>query len=157
MTIGVGGISALVGAFAAGPVVARFGVGPTLGGVLALHIGVATLLPLAHGPLALPMLLASQAGDILLAIYFINETSLRQTITPQRLLGRVNATFSFVTTGAGLGGVLLGGLLGELLGARAAIAIGALGVSMACLWVFGSPLRHLRAASEPIEEPVAVV
>jgi MFS family permease len=157
LTIGVGGISALLGAFAAGPVAARFGVGPTLGGVLALNIGVATLLPLAHGPLALPMLLASQAGDILLAIYFINETSLRQTITPQRLLGRVNATFSFVMTGAGLGGVLLGGVLGELLGARAAIAIGAFGFSLAGLWVFGSPLRHLRSASEPAEEPVAVV
>ncbi len=160
LTVGVGGISALFGAFAAGPVVARFGVGPTLGGVLALHIMTATLIPLAHGPLALPMILISQASDILFAIYFINETSLRQAITPQRLLGRVNATFSFVTTGAGLGGALLGGVLGELLGARAAIAVGVLGAFLACLWVFGSPLRRLRAAPAPaelVEDPAVVM
>jgi MFS family permease len=152
LTIGVGGISSLLGAFAAGPAVARFGVGRTLGGMLGLHILIATLIPLAYGPLALPMILASQASDILIAIYLINETSLRQAITPQRLLGRVNATFSFMTTGAGLGGALLGGALGELLGARAAIAIGVLGASLACVWVFGSPLGRLRAAPEPADQ-----
>jgi MFS family permease len=157
LTVGVGGVSALVGAFAAGPAVARFGVGPTLGGALALHITTAALLPLAHGPWALPMIMAGQAGDILFAIYFINETSLRQAITPQRLLGRVHATFRFVTTGAGLLGALLGGVLGELIGPRAAIAIGALGVCSACLWVFGSPLRRLRVAPEPMEESAAIM
>jgi MFS family permease len=153
LTVGVGGISALVGAFAAGPVLARFGVGPTLGGVLALKLVTMSLFMLAHGRLALPLLLAAQGGDILFAIYFIGETSLRQAIAPQRLLGRVNATFSFVAIGAGLVGALLGGVLGELLGARLAIAVGALGVCSACLWVFGSPLRHVRTAPRPDEAP----
>jgi hypothetical protein len=63
----------------------------------------------------------------------------------------VDASFRFLTTGAGLLGALLGGALGETIGARAAIAIGVLGVWSACLWVFGSPLRKLQAAPEPIE------
>jgi MFS family permease len=153
LTIGVGGISALVGAFAAGPITRRLGVGPAIGGALALNGLTGLLIPLAHGPIyvALPMVLASQATDILFAVYFINETSLRQSIAPPRLLGRVDASFRFLTTGAGLLGALLGGALGETIGARAAIAIGVLGVWSACLWVFGSPLRKLQAAPEPIE------
>jgi MFS family permease len=155
LTIGVGGISALIGAFAAGPITRRVGVGPAIGGALALSGLTGLLIPLAHGPIyvALPMILASQAADILFAIYFINETSLRQSIVPVRLLGRVDASFRFVTCVAGLAGALLGGALGETIGARAAIAVGVLGVWSACLWVFGSPLRRLRAAPEPAGLP----
>jgi MFS family permease len=155
LTIGVGGISALIGAFAAGPITRRFGVGPAIGGALALSGLTSLLIPLAHGPVyvALAMILVSQAADILFAIYFINETSLRQSIVPARLLGRVEASFRFVTTSAALVGALLGGALGEAIGARAAIAVGVLGVWSACLWIFGSPLRRLRATPEPAEAP----
>ena len=155
LTIGVGGISALVGAFAAGPITRRFGVGPAIGGALALSGLTGLLIPLAQGPIyvALPMILVSQAADILFAVYFINETSLRQSIVSPRLLGRVDASFRFLTTSAGLIGALLGGALGETIGARAAIAVGVLGVWSACFWVFGSPLRRLRAAPEPVGAP----
>jgi predicted MFS family arabinose efflux permease len=154
LTIGVGGISALAGAFVAEPIARRLGVGPALGGALALSGLTGLLIPLARGPVsvALPMILASQAADILFAVYFINETSLRQSIVPPRLLGRVNAGFHVVTIGAGLLGALLGGALGEAIGARPAIAVGVLGVWSACLWIFGSPLRRLRSAPEPLEE-----
>ncbi len=157
LTVGVGGVSALAGAFAARPIAARFGVGRAIGGALAISGLTGLLIPLARGPLVvtLPMIMASQAADIVFAIYFINETSLRQAITPQRLLGRVNASFSFLTTGAALAGALLGGALGELVGMRAAIAVGVLGVGSACLWVFGSPLRHVRAAPASEEPTVA--
>jgi MFS family permease len=159
LTIGVGGISALVGAFAAGPITRRVGVGPAIGGALALSGLTGLLIPLAHGPIyvALPMILASQAADILFAVYFINETSLRQSIVPPRLLGRVDASFRFLTTGAALIGALLGGALGEAVGARAAIAVGVLGVWSACLWVFGSPLRKLRAVPEPSDSRLVLV
>jgi MFS family permease len=148
LTIGIGGISALFGAFLAAPVVARFGPGPTIGGMLALIIVPIWLLPLAHGPLALPMLMIGQASDILIAIYAIAEISLRQSIAPERMLGRINASFSFLITGAGLAGALLGGVLAEWIGSRGALVIAALGISSACVWVLISPLWRVRAASE---------
>jgi hypothetical protein len=60
---------------------------------------------------------------------------LRLAIVPERLLGRVNASFGFLITGAGLLGALLGG----------ALAVAALGISPACLWIIGSPLWRVRA------------
>jgi len=155
LSVGVGGVSALAGAFAAGPITARFGVGPAIGGALALTSCTALLIPLARGPLALalPMILASQSADILFAVYLINATSLRQAITPPRLLGRVNASFGFLTTAAGLAGALLGGVLGTLLGVRPALFVGALGGVSACLWVVGSPLWRVRAAPQPETSP----
>jgi MFS family permease len=148
LTIGIGGVSALFGAFLATPVVTRFGVGPTLGSVLALKIFTVSLLPLAHGPLALPMLLIGQAGDVLFAIYAIAETSVRQSLAPEHKRGRINASFTVVVTGAGLVGAQMGGLLAEWLGVRGALVIAALGISTACLWIVASPLWRVRVMPE---------
>ncbi|HEX5691808.1 MAG TPA: MFS transporter [Roseiflexaceae bacterium] len=148
LTIGIGGVSALFGAFLAAPVVARFGIGPTLGGVLILKIGTISLLPLAHGPYALAMLMIGQAGDVLFAIYAIAETSLRQSIAPERMLGRINASFNVLITGAGLCGALLGGVLAESIGTRGALVVAAIGISTACLWIVLSPLWRVRRAPE---------
>ena len=56
--------------------------------------GIAMLMvPLAHGTVALAsaFLIASQLGDMAWPVYSINETSLRQAITPTHLLGRVSS------------------------------------------------------------------
>jgi MFS family permease len=147
LTIGVGGMSALLGAFVAQPLVARFGLGPTM--VLAATISgaAAALLPLACGQLALPLILLSQASDASYAVYFILATTLRQTITPDRLLGRVAAGFDLLPLGALLLGTLLAAALSEMIGLRAAIAIGAAGVFVANAWLWFSPLPRLRSVT----------
>jgi MFS family permease len=91
-----------------------------------------------------------QAADVALAIYFINELSLRQAIVPQHLLGRVNASFSFVGMAASLLGVLVGGAIGQTFGLRAAVAVGVICGATARLWLTRSPVRDLRAAPEPL-------
>jgi hypothetical protein len=91
------------------------------------------------------VILASQAADILFAVYFINETSLRQSIVLPRPLGRVDASFRFLTTGAGLT-ALLGGVLGGR-SARAAIAVGVLGLVGLPVGIRPPP-RRVRAAPE---------
>lgn len=151
LSIGVGGLAALLGALMVGPVVARWGVGPAIGGALAISGVAALLIPLAHGPawMALAMIFVAQSSDMAYAVYSIAGLSLRQSVTAERLLGRVNASFGFLTAGAGLIGALIGGALGELVGLRAALALGALGSASACLWVYFSPLRGLRRAPEP--------
>lgn len=150
LTIGVGGVGALAGAFIAQPVVRKYGIGPALIGALLVSGIVSVLLPLAHGPItrAVPMLMAAQLADVALALYFINELSLRQAITPDRLLGRVNSGFMVLTTIAALVGTLLGGALGQMVGIRTTLAL-AIGVSLtASLWLINSPLRTLRATDD---------
>jgi hypothetical protein len=107
------------------------------------------LLPLAAGPLvvALPIILLAQISDVARTVFSINELSLRQTITPDQLLGRMNATFNQLPMAAGLIGTLTGGVLGQTLGLRSAIAIGVVGVLFASGWLFFSPIRRLRAVT----------
>ncbi|GAB4189004.1 MAG: MFS transporter [Roseiflexaceae bacterium] len=154
VTVAVGGVSALGGALVAQRVTARLGVGRTM--TLSLLAGALTLplLPLAAGPLGLWMIMVAQATDIIDTVYAINERSLRQAIVPAHLQGRVAACFQVLTTAAGLGGVLLGGVLAELIGLRAAIGVACLGLLAARLWLIGSPLLRVQALPEAQDEVV---
>ena len=97
----------------------------------------ATAVPL----LVLSGLLGSFSGPV----YNINQVSLRQAITPDRLQGRMNATMRFLVWGTMPLGGLVGGALGELFGLRPALAVSAAGTTVAFLWVLASPVRALRA------------
>ncbi|MCH7652759.1 MAG: MFS transporter [Chloroflexi bacterium] len=142
----VGGISSIFGATFASRVTKRFGVGRTMV-VGFLLFGLSTLLiPAASGPLAVAalFLIAHQLGDGAMIIYEINEMSLRQTITPDRLLGRVNASIRFVGIGTFLIGSLLGGALAEAIGLRWALVAGASSVIIGALWLAVSPIGRLK-------------
>ncbi len=152
--IGVGGIGSLAGSVLAGRVVRRLGLGRTFVGMLLL-LGFSSLLtPLAAGPLwqATAFMSLSQLGDVFRTIYFINDVSLRQAITPDHLLGRVNASTQLLVEGVGPLGAVLGGVLGEQLGVRSTLFIAALGPFLACLWLLASPVRALREQPRPPRE-----
>jgi hypothetical protein len=51
----------------------------------------------------------------------------------------------FIEMGAMLLGALAGGLLGETIGLRPALVIGAAGSFLAALWLFLSPVRSVAA------------
>jgi MFS family permease len=125
------------------------GVGPTLIGTQLL-VGICALaLPFAGGGYwtLVGILMASMIlWGFAMMTYDINEISFRQSITPDALLGRVNASIRFVTWGAALPGALLGGALGEVLGLRPTLFIGGGGVVCAALWTILSPARKLRHA-----------
>ncbi len=78
-------------------------------------------------------------------LYNVNQISYRQALVPLRLQGRLNATMRFVVSGILPIGSLLGGLLGQTLGLYPALVIGALGGSLAFLWVFFSPVRRVKS------------
>jgi predicted MFS family arabinose efflux permease len=104
----------------------------------------------------LPLLIVCEVVQwCALTIVGINQVSLRQTITPDHLLGRVSATARFLSTGSVPLGGLLGGLSGELLGVRATLVVGIIGMMAAFLWVFFSPLRGLQSLPEAPDEAVA--
>ncbi|WFE43061.1 MFS transporter [Verrucosispora sp. WMMD1129] len=62
-------------------------------------------------------------GGILLATWNVITISLRQRITPDRLLGRVNSGYRMLAWGSMPAGALIGGLLAEVFGLRAVFAI----------------------------------
>jgi predicted MFS family arabinose efflux permease len=149
LTIAMGGVGDLIGALVAGRLVRRYGLGRTLIGTFALSSSAAFLIPLARGPvlLAVILLMAAQlVGDMLRTVYTINEVSVRQTITPDRLLGRTNASMQLSEAGVGPFGALAGGILGEMIGLRATLALAAIGSLAACLWLLFSPVRNLGEA-----------
>ncbi|HEX5823861.1 MAG TPA: hypothetical protein VFY18_05300, partial [Candidatus Limnocylindrales bacterium] len=77
--------------------------------------------------------------------------SLRQAITPEHFLGRMNATMRFLVWGTIPIGSLIGAGLSEVIGVRPTIWVGAL-LSLLCfLPVFFSPVRHIRTI--PTEDP----
>jgi predicted MFS family arabinose efflux permease len=84
-----------------------------------------------------------------LVIYNVAQVSFRQRSVPAELLGRVNATVRFFAWGARPVGALTGGVLAELIGVRQAVLVGAIGTSLAWLWLYLSPLRSMRALPIP--------
>ncbi len=117
------------------------------------------LLPIAGG--SLPATLAIVAASFLLggfgvAISDVLVVSIRQAVTPDRLLGRMNASYRTLVYGAIPFGALAGGLLGELIGLRATLAVAAIGLLLAPLWIIRSPIpRKRRLPERPDDAPAA--
>lgn len=147
IVLGVGGLGGLLGAIIAERLARWCGLGPTLLATALLASAGALLTFIAHGSLlvALPLLVTGQfLMGISTTVYNVNQISLRQAITPAALQGRVNATIRFLAGGSAPLGSLVGGLLGTLIGERATLLFGAIGISLAFGWLFFSPIRHLR-------------
>jgi MFS family permease len=146
----VGGVTSLLGAMAAGPLARRLGIGPTLTlGLFFSSLGT-LLTPLAHGATLFSgaLLVGNQMiTDPAHTIYEINQRSLRQSIAPDRVLGRVNASLEFVSLGAALVGSLAGGCLGGEIGLRPTLFAAVGGSFLAALWLFLSPVWRLKKAA----------
>jgi MFS family permease len=157
VVIACGGIGALLGAIVAERIPRRFGLGATLIGGMVGHGLLCLLIPLAGGPvlLAAAMLMVSQIlGDMAQTTYSINALSLQQTVTPDRLLGRTNAAMEVLGRGVGTLGLIVGGAQGQTIGLRPTVALAALGILTASVWIVFSPIRGLRAMPERAEVAV---
>jgi len=151
---GLAGAGVLIGALIAGRVADRFGVGRAIvypiliGGVMGL------LIPIAPAGGAAPYIaVALFAGGITNVIYNVNQVSLRQAITPQRFLGRMNATMRFLVWGTIPIGSLIGAGLSEIIGVRNTVWVGSVLGLLPFLFVFFSPVRTL--AKIPDTDPDA--
>ena len=156
VVFGVGGISALIGAVFAERFIARRGMGPALITALAISALAILFLPLAAGPIAvvLACLVAQQLlGDGFATIHEIGHVSLVQGLTPARLQGRANGAARSLEWGAALLGLLLGGVLAEIIGIRPTLVLAALGCLIAPLLLARSPIRRLRHMPEPDGAP----
>ena len=145
------GLGSFPGAILCGKVTRRLGVGRAIVVAVFAMSGARLLILAASGPVvvALAILMVAEAfGGFAAIIWDINQLSLRQGLTPQYLLGRMNASFRFIVWGMMPLGALLGGVLGAQIGLSAALAVSVVGGLLAPLWVLFSPVRQLR------EQPV---
>ena len=154
MIFAVGGITGLAGIVVAGKSAWFGGLGPAL--ILASFIsGVGILfMPLAASVsvIGVAFLLLNQViTDPAWAFYDVNMVSLRQSITPDRLLGRMNASMRFLDFGAMLAGSFAGGLLGQSIGLRETLFMAAGMMFVASLLLLVSPIARLREIPPPIE------
>ncbi|HEX5824998.1 MAG TPA: MFS transporter [Candidatus Limnocylindrales bacterium] len=149
---GIGGAGVLLGALVANRVQARLGVGRTIILTAASFGPVAVLIPFATPETGFWLVSISLfLGGLLNVIYNVSQVSLRQAITPEHFLGRMNATMRFLVWGTIPIGSLIGAGLSEVIGVRPTIWVGAL-LSLLCfLPVFFSPVRHIRTI--PTEDP----
>lgn len=147
----IGAVGAVLGAMTAGRLGRRLGVGRTIAAAMVLS-GVGTLLvPLATPPPALGAAILAVAlfiGGFGNTISVVHVITVRQTITPDELLGRMNASYRTLTYGAIPVGALIGGILGETIGLRGTMVVGAIGVFLAPLWVLLSPVPRVREAAD---------
>jgi MFS family permease len=157
------GIGSLMAAALTGRLNARFGMGPAMLGGIAVT-GVAWIvMGSATGNYWLASLLFGGGLFVLdlgAMVFFINYLSLRQSVTPDRLLGRVTATMMCLTVAPAPLGGLLGGWIAEHHGLRAAMlfaGVGALVLAPLVAWLSPLPaMRELPGPQEPaLTESVA--
>lgn len=143
---GLGGAGSVAGALMAARFARWLGTGPAM--IVADLLGGASLLliPAADGGrLDVGLLMTAQFGSQAMgATFVIIQTSLRQVRTPDRVLGRMNASYRFLTMGTIPVGALIGGVLGEAVGLRATLVAGGLGALLSVVWLVLSPARGLR-------------
>jgi predicted MFS family arabinose efflux permease len=149
-TLATYGIGLVVGALLASRVVARlpFGraiqFGPAMS-VLAAAVMVATLL-VPDGRLAALSMFLFGAGP---AVWTITSTTLRQTVTPAGMLGRVSAIFLTVNAGARPVGAALGGFVGATWGEPACLVLALAGFVLQGVVIFASQVRGLQRLPAP--------
>jgi MFS family permease len=150
--VAAGNLGFLIGAAAAPWGVRKLGLGRTLA-LSQLFLAFS----LFFAPLALfgmPVVLLS--GSLLLQnlhtnVYVINQITLRQSITPREIMGRMNATMRALIVLTVPIGSILGGFLGTTLGLPQTMVLGGAIALMAPLFLLAGPVIRLRGTPRPAE------
>jgi MFS family permease len=141
----LGNLGVILGALTGGRVAKAIGIGPTIIASAALTGFAAFAVPLA--PADDPFWVLVIGGAFFgfgVVVYNVNQVGLRQAITPDRMLGRMNATMRLIVWGTIPIGALIGGILGTVFGLVPVLWVSAIGGSISFLPVLFSPVRTLR-------------
>jgi MFS family permease len=134
-------VGSLVGAMLARCLVTKVGAGPVLW-ITALINGLAFLCyPLTGSGWRLVFYVAAGfVTSACLIVVVVVQVSVQQTLCPDHLLGRMNATINFLYWGAAPVGSLLAGVVAEAIGLRPTLWLAAVGMLLAAGWLIVSPL-----------------
>lgn len=143
LTLAAYGVGLVVGALLASRIVAALpfglvvGIGPLCS--LAASLLMVLTIPLPSPVIAGLAFFLLGAGPV---VWVVSTTTLRQTVTPARLLGRVSA-LNILAYGARPVGAALAALVGEAYGSEACLLLAAFGFLAQVLVIFGSPVPRL--------------
>jgi MFS family permease len=147
LVFALGSVGFVIGAVIPARLVRALGVGPTLAGSIAV-VGVSDLaLPLAGQDLrwvALAVALGQFCFGLGLTVFRVAQVSVRQALVPDRLLGRVGGALNVLGWGIAPLGAIVGGLLGQMIGLRSTLIIGAILEAATALLIWQSPLWAMR-------------
>lgn len=157
LILSVAAVGALVGALISKALIRRFRFGVLYGVALAGIYAAPVLIPLAGGsrPVVIGIFMLS-----LVISYFggglsnVMQISMRQTCTPQTLMGRMNAAFRTLLFGGGALGGLCAGLIGGAIGLHAALTVVAFCSAAMVVPIAMSPVVRLRAIPAPVTDPI---
>jgi MFS family permease len=153
LVFSISNVGFLVAALTAGRLAKTIGTGPTIITAAALIGPGLLLVPLAPVSHSIPFLVVGLALSAYGGVtYNITAISYMQATTPDRMLGRMNASRRFIVWGTIPLGSLLGGVIAASLGLKTAIWIGAAGATVAFVPILLSPFRSLKVVV-PLVEP----
>lgn len=130
LVIGIGGIGAFAGAMMAPILTSRFGSRSVMIATLAAGSATVLFIPasMINPTYGVWFLVAQQLlEDMFLTVFFILAISLRQQVTPDEMLGRVNATFQVLDRASVPVGAILAGPLTILIGFQQTLWVAAVG------------------------------
>ncbi|MFI9262200.1 MFS transporter [Streptomyces sioyaensis] len=145
--LSVSAVGGLLGAFASRRISEKFGPGYTMWLILLVGSPFALVLPLVAEAGGWALWLAACANGItafMTVVYNVTQVSCTQALTPDELLGRVNATMRFLTWSVMPLGSMLGGAAGTWLGSREALFVCAGAGCLAFFPILFSPLRTMK-------------
>jgi MFS family permease len=153
----VGSVGGLLGALATPWLTKRIGEGTAVS-LSAMAFGVTIFaMPLAgtFPEVALPILIVGAFLESFLVLsYNITQVTMRQRLTPPRLLGRMNASIRFVVWGVLPIASLIAGVLGTAIGVLPTMWIGAGGALFAAAFVVFSPITRMKQLpSDQLADP----
>ncbi|NMP24874.1 MFS transporter [Sulfobacillus harzensis] len=152
---GTGG--AFLGALLADKAVRRFGLGATFLGVVMLESLAAPLVPLAPSGTGwtVPLLVMTfGAMDFGVTLSSVVAISVRQTVTPAPLLGRMTAGYRMISYGTIPLGAAAGGWVSQALGLHTGLLIGALALMTTIVWALWSPVVRLQSIADLVPTTV---
>ncbi len=142
----VGAAGGLAGALLSSRVIGLAGVGRTARLALGCTAPFCLLLPLAHHGAGLALFAIGGFGvSFGIVVASVAMVSLRQALCPANVLGRVSAASRLASATSVPTGALLGGLVGQAIGTRAALAFLAMGYVVVGWAIFFSPLKSISA------------
>lgn len=161
LILSVGAVGGILGSLISGRVIRRFPLGAIYRVSVALVFIGPVLIPLASGPIPLVAVMFTASFFLIylgLAVSNVIIMSLRQTVTPRSLMGRMNAAMRTLMFGGGSIGGPAAGLLAGAIGLHGALWIVAIGSAAILVPIALSPIGRLREmppAATPDSLPLA--
>ena len=147
VALAASGPSALLGVTLTAPLVARFGMGRVLIAALACEAISRLMLPFIVGPAVTAAILLATTQALIgvtEGLWNVGLSSLRQSVTPDRLQGRVGSAVNSIQWIVAPPAAIGAGLLGDAIGLRPTLLLQGLIAVAACVYLFASPIRTMR-------------